>query len=321
MGLPLAFIGNASDQTLAQLKLVVDVLLDDIEQIARERRMARGALPIVRLANFHIVADVNSIHVVYTNTGAGGLPAVNITDLTTRGLMAPLEGSDAILIVQNELGYRDCQALSVSRIFEGKSRDELPAALRSEAEGYVAAILIRDQQQAEEQAAQVLLTPPNGITLQHLIPGIKAAIADQLFNQSVFVMMRYMDSEHYQAIESAIVEELRAYGLVGRLAKDKAYSDDLWDNVCIYMHACKYGIAVFEEIDKREFNPNVAMELGYMYGWGRRVLLLKDQRMPAMPTDVVGRIYRPFDTYKIETSVKAQIRNWAERDLGLSRQE
>lgn len=233
--------------------------------------------------------------------------------------MATLEGKDAALSVQNDLGYRDCEVLSISRSFEGKPREELAPALMSEAVDYVAAIVIKDLQQAEEQAAQALLTPPTGISLQRLIPGIKAAIADQPFEQSVFVMMRYRDSEHYQAIESAIVTELRAYGLVGRLAKDKAYSDDLWDNVRIYMHACKYGIAVFEEIDEREFNPNVAMELGYMYGWDRRVLLLKDQRMSPMPTDVVGRIYRPFDTYKIEPSVKAQIKNWAERDLGLSR--
>ncbi len=54
-----------------------------------------------------------------------------------------------------------------------------------------------------------------------------------------------------------------------------------------------------------------------MYALGRRVLLLKERRMPTMPTDIVGRIYRTFDVFQIETSIDEQIRQWVERDLGL----
>jgi CheY-like chemotaxis protein len=59
------------------------------------------------------------------------------------------------------------------------------------------------------------------------------------------------------------------------------------------------------------------MEVGYMYALGRRLLLLKERRMPAMPTDIVGRIYRPFDSYKISETVGLQVREWVERDLGI----
>ena len=49
----------------------------------------------------------------------------------------------------------------------------------------------------------------------------------------------------------------------------------------------------------------------------RQVLLLKEQRVPTMPTDMVGKIYRSFDSYKITHSLLQQVGLWAERDLGL----
>jgi hypothetical protein len=63
-------------------------------------------------------------------------------------------------------------------------------------------------------------------------------------------------------------------------ADDKDYTGDLWENVCLYMLGCRFGVAVFEEIDQREFNPNVAFELGFMTAHGKRCPLLKDQRKP-----------------------------------------
>jgi nucleoside 2-deoxyribosyltransferase len=63
------------------------------------------------------------------------------------------------------------------------------------------------------------------------------------------------------------------------------------------MRAYPLGVAVFEEIELRAFNPNVAIEVGYMYGLERPVLLLRERRMALMSTDVVGKIYRSFDVF------------------------
>ena len=93
--------------------------------------------------------------------------------------------------------------------------------------------------------------------------------------------------------------------------------DDLWTNVCSYMLGCKFGICVFDQIDARDFNPNVQIEYGFMRALNKRVLLLKDDRQPYMPTDIVGKVYKPFDTYDIESSVRSRVQAWAERDLGL----
>ncbi len=99
-------------------------------------------------------------------------------------------------------------------------------------------------------------------------------------------------------------------------ADDKNYSDDLWENVCLYMLGCNYGVAVFEEIDEREFNPNIALELGFMMAANKRCLIMKDSRMPKMPTDIIGKLYKLLDTYHIEESIAACIEDWI-HDLGM----
>jgi hypothetical protein len=138
-------------------------------------------------------------------------------------------------------------------------------------------------------------------------------------DRNVFVMMRYAGTAQFLAIEESIRSALGDYGLIARLAKDRALSDDLWENIRLYMATARYGIAVFEQIDRLDFNPNISLELGYMYALGRRCLLLKDKRMPHLPTDTCGKIYKDFDTYSAESSVSNQVRAWCEADLGLRR--
>jgi hypothetical protein len=140
----------------------------------------------------------------------------------------------------------------------------------------------------------------------------------QTSNQNVFVMMRYRSTPHFQEIEESIRETFSEYGLVARLAKDRAVVDDLWENIVLYMKHSRFGVAIFEDIDEREFNPNISLELGYMYALGKRCLLLKEKRMPRLPTDIYGRIYRDFDALNLRSSLEKQIREWCKIDLQLS---
>lgn len=134
--------------------------------------------------------------------------------------------------------------------------------------------------------------------------------------KNVFLMMRFGEGEQFDQIEQTIRRKLQERGLTALRADDKDYTGDLWDNVCLYMFGCKYGIAIFEEINQREFNPSVALELGFMLSHNKRCLLLKDQRMPKMPTDIVGKLYKPFDTYNIQTTISSALDEWV-RDLGI----
>jgi hypothetical protein len=129
--------------------------------------------------------------------------------------------------------------------------------------------------------------------------------------RNILLMMRFRSGAQYVAITDALRESLRRFGLHVLRADDKDYTGDLWDNVCLYMLGSKFGIAIFEEIDEREFNPNIALELGFMLALNKRCLILKDQRMPRLPTDIIGKLYKEFDTYAIATTVATAVDSWA----------
>lgn len=315
---PLAFMGNGGDEQYSDIVKLASELRQSIEAEVLKRNFVRGVFPILRPAHYHIIVDAEYIHIVYTNTGAGALPYFNVVDITARGASPVFTGMDAIRLVQGQLGYADCQAISIPKSLLDASDEDRTKELLNEAADYVEQIKSVLERRSMDEDARKLFNIPGPEIAAGLHEGVKAALQDIPFERSVFIMMRYRDNEQFSQIEEAIISTLSNCGLQSRLAKNKAYSDDLWDNVRIGMYASKYGLAVFEQIDERDFNPNVAMEIGYMYALGRRILLLKDKRVPTMPTDILGKIYRPFDSYHINQTIEAQIKSWVVQDLGLT---
>ena len=128
--------------------------------------------------------------------------------------------------------------------------------------------------------------------------------------KAAFIMMKFGDSKVHETLTAAIRSTLSPLGIQGLRADDKQYSDDLFPNVMTYMHGCGFGIAVFERIDADEFNPNVSLEVGYMLALRKSVCLLSDKSLKKMQTDLVGKLYSPFDTYDIMNTIKAQLSKW-----------
>ena len=139
------------------------------------------------------------------------------------------------------------------------------------------------------------------------------------YEKNVFVMMRYRETNQFEHIEEVIRKSLSEYSLHAHLAKDRVYTQLLWENIKIYLEGCHFGIAIFEEIDDRDFNPNISIELGYMLAQEKRCLLLKEQRMKTLPTDMCGHLYKNFDMFNIKSSISNQIEVWM-HDLGISQQ-
>lgn len=134
------------------------------------------------------------------------------------------------------------------------------------------------------------------------------AVSD--FSTNVFVMMRFRQTRENRAIRETIRAALTRHDLYARFADELALADDLWENVSAYMCGSRFGVAVVEEIEERSFNPNVAIEIGFMQALRRQVLVLKDKRVPSLPTDLAGRLYREFDSYNVEDTVAAAIEGW-----------
>jgi len=128
---------------------------------------------------------------------------------------------------------------------------------------------------------------------------------DDSLDRSVFVMMKFPDPANMkvwqlQCLEDiyvAVKDELDRHGLVARRADKKVYatSKQLWDNLCIYMLGCRYGVAILEDHVGDELNPNVALEYGFMKGLGREVVLLEERRFKHLRADLLGTIPKEFD--------------------------
>lgn len=139
------------------------------------------------------------------------------------------------------------------------------------------------------------------------------------YDRNVFLMTRFQtDNKQLAAIDVAIRTHLTTNGLRGHRADDKCYPADrnLWDNVCTYMIGCKYGIAVLEDIVAAEFNPNVALEYGFMRALGKPTLLLKERRFKAR-ADILGTVWEEFDIFEIESSIGSAVARWL-RDIGVA---
>jgi hypothetical protein len=133
-----------------------------------------------------------------------------------------------------------------------------------------------------------------------------------------FIMMRFGSSQAHERIVAGIKESLAQHGVIGLRADDKQYHDDILWNIVTYIYGCGFGVAVFERLLTDDFNPNVSLEVGYMMALRKQVCLLKDQTLPKLQTDLVGRLYRPFDTQDPVNSIVPQLEAWI-KDKGIVR--
>jgi len=131
-----------------------------------------------------------------------------------------------------------------------------------------------------------------------------------------FLMMKFGETEAHNRFVAAIRTAFSAHGITVLRADDRQFHDDLFLNVQTYMHGCGLGVAVFERIQGDEFNPNASLEVGYMMSMQKPLCLLKDQSLRTLPTDLVSRLYKPFDVHNPEGTISGHVDRWI-RDKGL----
>ena len=148
---------------------------------------------------------------------------------------------------------------------------------------------------------------------------IKEFTSRSPYDRNVFIMMQYSQNPDLVKIENAIIGTLKIYDLQGHLAKNKGVCNTLWNNVRVYMESCKYGIIVFEDLDRGNINPNISIELGYMLAKEKTCLVLKEKLMSKLPTDIGGLIYHGFNIKQLKT-LKNEISKWIENDLQIKLQ-
>jgi nucleoside 2-deoxyribosyltransferase len=167
------------------------------------------------------------------------------------------------------------------------------------------------------------------ISLINLKADVERMNKDVPFDKSVFLMTKFPDKpneslkdKQLDLLAKAIENALNPYGLFVRRADKRNYasSKQLWDNVRVHMLGCKYGVAILESKYKDEFNPNVALEYGFMNALGREVILLIEKTFKHRRADILGTLGKGFEwsaTAKVlSNSVTEAIDSWM-IDLGI----
>lgn len=131
-----------------------------------------------------------------------------------------------------------------------------------------------------------------------------------------FIVMKFGTTRGHKGIVDAIRATLAETGLEGVRADEKEYHPDQFGNVLTYVWGCSFGIAVFERLSDDDINPNVSLEVGYMLALEKKVAFLKDKTLRTLPTDLAGKLYKPFDPQRIKPTIKAHLTQWL-KDHGL----
>ena len=121
---------------------------------------------------------------------------------------------------------------------------------------------------------------------------LEAFVDEHPFDRSVFIMIRYRTRT--QPIINAIKGALEDQALFGVVASEHRITDDLYNPIACLL-GCARGIAVFDEPEADQtHNPNVAYELGMLHLLGRQCLILKDDQLRTLQTDILMKLYVPF---------------------------
>lgn len=294
--------GNIPNEIWNKAKIISTYFKESVRKESQKNGIPAHICRIFQPCNAWSVLDKESIHFAFSEINAGGLPRKWWEDKSSKGAF----NRDQVIKAAIEYGIVDPIVISFDiKLIEADQNKKKEAAQR------IARIYV--------QKIKDDLANPRAIAgYEGLQPLINNFMKDHPnFEKNVFIGMRFRSNKHFTEIYETTKNTLTSMGYKGLRADEKIYpqDDDLWDNICVYMMGCKYGIFIFEDIDEREFNPNVPLEYGFMRAMNKRILLLKEQRLPKMPSDITGKLYKAFDMFNIKETIESQIKQWISSDI------
>jgi hypothetical protein len=211
-----------------------------------------------------------------------------------------------------------------ARRLDGLERDRLDllnsplnAVMKEERDRILKADIDSQRQLLSEVLRDFVEFPPQHVRHGLVLPNFYAATT---FEESVFVMTKFPDPKKkmkptaadakLEAVIAIVRDAVVKSGYVPRVASDSRYHPILWDNVELYLLGCKRGIAIVENRVRKELNPNVAMEWGWMRGMGRNVLYLVERKFNQQRADWGGLLESPFDWDDPVPGITAGVEAW-----------
>lgn len=290
--------GTLDEEKRTQLREALDKFGELLEGHLADLGLPPWTHPLFKPWNLYVIVDAEKV-MFFLTALSGGIATIRWLDYASE--IIPFEG--AARDIQQQTGQQLTIGFSLSKAVLENIEDEL---LEPEAQ--------RQAVLTERDTRLSRLGDLSGV--EHLEGPLRRLLDDHPDpDRNVFIMMRFLDTNQMNSIAQTIKSALTDRDLVGLRADDRDYTGELWSNVQTYMTASRFGIAVFEDIEERHHNPNVALELGYMLARQKRCLILKEQRLDALPTDLIGKLYKPFDVFNIDETVRAQVHRWTDVDL------
>lgn len=293
--------GDLQESERQKIDELVKIFGAEVRAYGTKLKVPMSLLDVMRATYLFGGRDTLQYHVCFVD--ASGENTLMYRDLTSSGPISLDKIRHQLTI---EIGD-PIWGLSVPTSLAG---DALTKHLKDLAKYYVDTIL-QSHQSPKKQP------PEDSIVVQEIASGIKRFREDYpRGKRTAFIVMSFEKTKLHDVIVTTIKDSLVKHGIVALRADDKEYMDDLFPNVRTYMHECEFGVAVFERIVEDDFNPNVSLEVGYMIGLGKNVLLLKDSTLKRLHADLVGKLYKEFDPQAVPETMPKQIQKWLE-DKGL----
>ncbi len=115
---------------------------------------------------------------------------------------------------------------------------------------------------------------------------------------------------YYNRIYNIVKRYLSSLGIIVQRADEQQLAEDLWENVVTHIRKCDMGIAIIDDKYKSLISPNIFIEIGYMFGLNKKVLLLREKSTPPLPSDLAGRLYYHYDQEKIDEDIPEHLDRW-----------
>jgi hypothetical protein len=287
--------GDLLEDQRKEINGLIKQFSDIVFKLGRTLQVPASVLTIRQATYLFVGKDITNTHIIFAVTA--GQNQLNYRDFTQNGII-PLQA----LVHQVRIEIGDVVwAFSIPKY---SSEEEKMKILTQMSEQYVNSVL-QAQYKKEGKPLEESINNPE------IASGIEKFRHDYPRGQKIaFIIMQFGKTKVHEEIIKSIKEILLKYNIVALRADDKEYMDDLFQNVKVYLYSCDFGIAIYERILTNEFNPNVSLEVGYLLGMNKNVLLLKDKTLSTLNTDLTGRLYKEFDTDNVNETVKKSLEKW-----------
>jgi hypothetical protein len=139
---------------------------------------------------------------------------------------------------------------------------------------------------------------------------------EQAYDKSVFIMTKFPDGadpldQQLNKVIDTVKDSITQCGYFPRIALGHPrYFPTIWDNVEIHLLGCAKGVAIIENHYKKELNPNVAIEWGWMRAMDKPVLYLLEEDFTEFRADWLGFIADKFSWDHPEQDIPGLVEAW-----------